>query len=49
MQVVQRRMSALQSVDTPNLPSVSPLVANPSSLRVNLPDKPDAGQAHTMH
>ena len=44
-----RRMPALQSADTPNLPSVNPPSVNPPSVRVKLPDKPDAGQAHTMH
>ena len=39
MHVVRRRVAALQSEDRPN--------AQPSCL--NLPDKPDAGQAHTMH
>ena len=39
MHVVRRRMAALQPEDRPK--------AQP--WRVNLPDKPDAGQAHTMH
>ena len=38
MQVVRRRMPALQAADTPNLPP----------LRVKPPDKPSAGQGHTM-
>ena len=54
MQAVRRRMPALQCADASNKPSVNPLAVNPPSVNppsvpVNPPDKPDAGQAHTMH
>ena len=44
MQVVRRRMPALQDGDVSNLPSV-----NLPALQVKPPDKPGAGQAHTTH
>ena len=44
MQVVRRRMPALQAADEPSPPSVNSL-----PVQVKLPDKPGTGKAHTMH
>lgn len=49
MHVVRRRMPPLQAGDAPNLPPVNPPAGNLPSPQVKPPDKPGAGQAHTMH